>query len=77
MLYRFERKEPLHVIRFLVDNTIEERIAEVLTEKEGLFDEVVESSPATTHRLTKKELMRILEITDTNVLEITHNIEVR
>ena len=39
--HRFERKDPLHVIRFLIADTIEERIARILEQKARLFNEIV------------------------------------
>ncbi len=60
--HRFDREEPLHVIRFLVADSIEERIETILEQKKCLFDEVIESAETTTHRFTKEELMQILEL---------------
>jgi SNF2 family DNA or RNA helicase len=60
--HRFERETPLHVVRFLVTNTIEERIARILRRKEDLFDEVVESVKTTHRRFTREEMMEILEL---------------
>ena len=60
--HRFDRELPLHVVRFLVADTIEERIAQILGRKEDLFDEVVESVEMTNHRFTQEELMEILEL---------------
>lgn len=70
--HRFDRDEPLHVVRFLVANSIEERIATILDRKEGLFDEIVESVETTAHRFTKSELMQILEITPKDILSFPH-----
>ena len=64
--HRFDRKEALHVFRFLVVDSIEERIATILEKKEILFNEVIESSEVTDHRFTKRELMRILELATDN-----------
>ena len=61
--HRFERDIPLHVVRFLALDTIEERIAKILKQKEDLFDEMVESVDTRAHRFTREELMRILELT--------------
>ena len=61
--HRFNRDEPLHVIRFLIVDSVEERIASILERKESLFDEIIESAEATTHRFTKKELMQIMGLT--------------
>ena len=43
--HRFGRQEPLQVVRFTVERTVEERIAEILDGKEELFEEYVESAP--------------------------------
>ena len=60
--HRFDRGEPLHVVRFLVADSIEERIEKILERKECLFDEIIESAETRTHRFTKEELMQILEL---------------
>ena len=60
--HRFDRELPLHVVRFLVVDSIEERIARILGRKADLFDEVVESVEMTNHRFTREELMEILEL---------------
>ena len=73
--HRFYRGEPLHVVRFLVNESIEERIAKILEEKENLFEKVVESSTSPAHRFTKKELMQILEVADANIFGTSHKIE--
>ena len=62
--HRFERQEPLHVVRFLVQDTIEERIASILETKAALFEDVVESSGAAGSTFTKRELLNILELSD-------------
>ena len=62
--HRFERTEPLHVIRFLVADTVEERIATILHQKEHLFDETIESIDKVSHRFAREELMNILELSD-------------
>ena len=68
--HRFEREDPLHVIRFLVRDSIEERIAAILERKELLFDNLVDSgsSDSRAHQFTRRELMQILEITDGDIL---------
>ena len=60
--HRFDRELPLHVVRFLVVDSIEERIARILGRKADLFDEVIESVEMTNHRFTREELMEILEL---------------
>ena len=58
--HRFEREEPLHVVRFLVQDSIEERIASILERKARLFEAVIESSGVVGKAFTKQELMSIL-----------------
>ena len=70
--HRFEREEPLHVIRFLIRDSVEERIAAVLDRKEALFDEVIESAGAARSRLKKRELMEILELVEGDISPSTH-----
>ncbi len=61
--HRFERSRPLQVIRFLVQDTIEDRISEILDAKQALFDEYVEGAPnADVPLLTRGELLRVLEL---------------
>lgn len=61
--HRFDRSDPLHVVRFVVRQSIEERIASILDEKAELFDDVVESTQATARPFRRSELLRILELT--------------
>ena len=60
--HRFDRELPLHVVRFLVINTIEERVERILSRKAELFVEVIESVDMAQHRFTRAELMEILEL---------------
>ena len=60
--HRFTRETPLHVVRFTLTDTIEERIASILHAKERLFEDVVESTETTAHDFSVEELMHILEI---------------
>ena len=71
--HRFDRDEPLHVVRFLIKDSVEERIADILEVKENLFEEVIESTPTATHRFTKKELMQILEIPKAQIFHSSQN----
>lgn len=65
--HRFDRDDPLHVVRFVVRDSVEERIAAILDEKAELFDDVVESTQATGSGFGRAELERILGMkTDTN-----------
>ena len=60
--HRFARSGPLHVVRFLVADSIEERIAAILEHKGSLFEEIVESVGATSHQFTKRDLLQMLEL---------------
>jgi SNF2 family DNA or RNA helicase len=61
--HRFERSGPLLLVEFLVAETVEERIAAVLSEKQALFQEVVEEAEgAVVSPLSAGEILRILEI---------------
>jgi SNF2 family DNA or RNA helicase len=60
--HRFDREAPLHVVRFLVQDTIEERIAQVLEHKRQLFEQVVDSVDSASYHFTREELLRILEL---------------
>lgn len=66
--HRFEREGPLHVVRFLVSDSIEERIAAILERKKHLFDEVVESVESQVRRFTREELLEILDLSPDEVL---------
>ena len=68
--HRFRRREPLHVSRFLVADSIEERIAGILDSKEQLFDDVVESAGTRESGFTLHELLKILEL-NTGDLRLT------
>ena len=71
--HRFSRKKPLHVVRFLVANTIEERIASILDRKKGLFDDVVETPKTRTRDFTVQEMLKILELSSRDIH--TQNLE--
>ncbi len=61
--HRFGRDRHLHVYRFLVVDSVEERIAEILDEKRAVFDEYVEgATSAPTSTFTRDELVRILRL---------------
>ena len=58
--HRFGREYPLHVFRFMVINSIEERIVSVLAEKKALFEQYVnEAEIAEMPRLDLTDLVRI------------------
>ena len=61
--HRLNRDEPLHVVRFVVRNSIEERIAGILMEKEKLFVDIMGSPLTSAEGPTRRELMEILELT--------------
>ena len=61
--HRFGRETPLQVVRFLVENSVEERILKILQEKEALFDEYVEAAPGSpSEKVRNSQLRRILEL---------------
>ena len=61
--HRFGKTEPLQVIRFVVKNTIEERIASILEEKSELFEQYVESADNwQSTSITGPEMRRILQV---------------
>ena len=60
--HRFSRSVPLHVVRFTIRHSIEERIAAILDEKAELFKEIVEDAPVSSHRFSRAELQHILKI---------------
>ena len=65
--HRFQRDKSLHVIRFLVVDTIEERIARILNHKENIFENVIESTETNTSRFTVEELKQILELPEVEI----------
>lgn len=63
--HRFDRKTPLHVMRFLVRDSVEERIQSILTSKQVLFDQYVESAATTdVPSFTRHDLLRALGLSD-------------
>lgn len=59
--HRFGRDRPLHVVRFLVADSIEERIDTLLREKRGIFRDYVEGAEnAEVSALSRSTLWRIL-----------------
>jgi len=66
--HRFGRKTPLHAVKFLVVDTIEERINSILESKQALFDHYVEQAPgAEVPLLTRSELLRVLDLRPSEV----------
>ena len=61
--HRFGRDRPLHAIRFIVLETIEERISNIIKNKQELFENYVEAANSVdTPRLSKELLGQILEV---------------
>lgn len=63
--HRFGRDRALHVFRFLITNSVEERIAQLLEQKQKLFDEYVErANSAPVKMFSASELRRILDVAE-------------
>ena len=61
--YRFGRTRPVHVFKFIVRNTVEERINQILTRKQGLFDTYVEGlSTGPDEAMVEYQLRWILDV---------------
>ena len=61
--HRLGRSTPLHVVRFLVRGSVEERIDVILSAKQQLFDDYVESvEVADIQVLTRNDLIHALDI---------------
>lgn len=61
--HRYGRKRPLHVFRFIVSNSIEEKINEILEEKKELFKKLIDKAQKTETKLfSKNELKKILNL---------------
>ncbi len=78
--HRFGRISPLHVVRFLVRDSIEERIQEILDEKRSVFAEYVEAVDKTEiDVLTRGELVRALGLshydTDSEICQLRSETE--
>lgn len=58
---RFGRKNILHVFKFIVSDSVEERIDELLKQKESLFEDIVEGTAEIVRKLSLKEITNILE----------------
>jgi SNF2 family DNA or RNA helicase len=65
--HRFNRENVLHVFRFTVVNSIEEKIVQILSEKRSLFDQYVnKAESALMPSLNIRDLINIVESHDTN-----------
>ena len=78
--HRFGRTSPLHVVRFLVRDSIEERIQEILDEKRTVFMQYVEAVDQTEIEvLTRGELIRALGLshfdTDSEISQLHRETE--
>ena len=61
--HRFGREKPLHVIRFIVLKTIEERISNIIGKKQKLFENYVETASSVDMPKFSKELLgQVLEV---------------
>lgn len=61
--YRFQRERPLFVIKYLIVNTIEEKIQTILQEKGILFDQYINQAESVSIKpFSGNELRRILDI---------------
>ena len=68
--HRFTREEPLHVLRFVIVDTIEERIAAILDDKDRLFEEVIEATETSPQGFSVQELMQILEVSHGDIIRL-------
>jgi SNF2 family DNA or RNA helicase len=65
--HRFGRESPLQVIRFIVSDTIEERIEKILEDKKTIFDRYIEDAEtAEVAPFTQHDLIRILGLESFN-----------
>lgn len=55
--HRMGRTEPVHAIKFLINDSIEERIHELLTEKEDLFEDIVEGAVTIRNKIKLEEIL--------------------
>ena len=61
--HRFGRERPLHVIRFIVLDSIEERISNIIVQKQELFENYIETAPnVEDSRFSKELLEQVLEV---------------
>ena len=61
--HRFGKKTTLEVIRFLVEDSIEERIIDILQTKAELFDRYIDDAPSgESNGMSKEELRHILQV---------------
>lgn len=58
--HRLGRERPLHVIKYLIRNSIEERIRQILNKKQHLFEEYVEAAESGIEPKLDKGIMELL-----------------
>lgn len=59
--HRIGQENPVHSIHFMVENSLDERVYEVLNEKQKIFDQVVDGFAEETQEKTFAERLRKLE----------------
>lgn len=68
--HRLGRVRPLHVIRFVVQGTVEERIEDILRDKKTVFEKYInDATNADVCPLSKDDLWRILGIGQTTITD--------
>ncbi len=75
--HRHDRPDPLHVIRFLTVESIEERIAAIIERKTSLFDEVVEGASSRRPKhdgLTEADLRYMLDLASAGPDHESHSV---
>jgi SNF2 family DNA or RNA helicase len=56
--HRLGQRRPVHVYSYTIENSIEERIRDILVEKRELFERIVESAGIDVHGFSRDELFR-------------------
>ena len=59
--HRFGQTQPVTVIKFLVKNTVEDRVLEILKSKTNLFNEVIDGKTGKPISVTQEELLKSVE----------------
>ena len=57
--HRMGRKEPVHAIKFIVRDSIEERINDLLIEKNELFEDIIEGAVKVRNLSKLKDILEI------------------
>jgi SNF2 family DNA or RNA helicase len=58
--HRYGRNKPLHVIKFLVDDTIEKKIMEIITNKKKVFEKYIDEVAVISNDIFSNEIIRYL-----------------